>query len=96
MTREIERYNLLESKFRDLLIKYNIVTKENTKNKGLIFNMQTGAQFPKYDEFLDDKGEFDKRGRQARTVNELDDNFEDELNKINKEDFEDWFSKEKK
>ena len=43
MTREIERYNLLESKFRDLLVKYNVVTKENTKNKGLIFNMQTGA-----------------------------------------------------
>ena len=95
MTREIERYNLLESKFRDLLVKYNITTKENTKNKDLIFNMQTGAKFPKYDAFLDDRGEFNK-GRKARTVNELDDNFEDELNQINKEDFNDWFNKEKK
>ena len=95
MTREIERYNLLESKFRDLLVKYNVVTKENTKNKGLIFNMQTGAQFPKYDAFLDNDGEFNK-GRKARNVNELDDNFEDELNKLNKEELNDWFAKEKK
>ena len=32
LTREIERYNLLESKFKDLLVKYNIVSKEHKKN----------------------------------------------------------------
>lgn len=64
MTREIERYNLLESKFKDLLIKYNITSKENTKNKDLIFNLTTGAKFPKYDHFLDDQKEFG-RGRKA-------------------------------
>lgn len=85
MSREIERYNLLESKFRDLLVKYNITTKENTKNKELVFNLTTGAQFPKYDNFLDDEGEF-RKGRHAETnpYNELDAPFggggEDELN----------------
>lgn len=54
MSREIERYNLLEGKFKDLLVKFNIVTKENTKNKDLVFSLTTGSQFPKYDNFLDD------------------------------------------
>jgi len=95
MSREIERYNLLESKFKDLLVKFNIVSKENTKNKDLVFNLTTGAQFPKYDNFLDDDGEF-RKGRKAETnqFNELDDNFggrgrgdgaDDELNQINQQ-----------
>lgn len=32
LSREIERYNLLEDKFRDLLVKYNLAQKENEKN----------------------------------------------------------------
>lgn len=32
LSREIERYNLLEEKFRDLLVKYNLTQKENEKN----------------------------------------------------------------
>ena len=89
MSREIERYNLLESKFKDLLVKFNIVSKENTKNKDLVFNLTTGAQFPKYDNFLDDDGEF-RKGRKAETnqFNELDDNLggaDDELNQINQQ-----------
>lgn len=32
LSREIERYNLLENKFRDLLVKYNLTQKENEKN----------------------------------------------------------------
>lgn len=37
LSREIERYNLLEAKFRDILVKYNVVARENEKNKGLVF-----------------------------------------------------------
>lgn len=32
LSREIERYNLLEEKFRDLLVKFNLAQKENEKN----------------------------------------------------------------
>ena len=55
--------------------------------------MQTGAQFPKYGNFLDDEGEFKKGGRKARTYNELDDpgNYEDELNKLAEENYDDFF-----
>ena len=43
LSREIERYNLLEQKFRDLLVKYNLTAKENEKNQKLVFTMNTGA-----------------------------------------------------
>ena len=43
LSREIERYNLLEQKFRDLLVKYNLTSKENEKNQKLVFTMNTGA-----------------------------------------------------
>jgi hypothetical protein len=37
MTREIERYNLLEAKYRDLLVKNNLLTRENDSNKEFVF-----------------------------------------------------------
>jgi len=43
LSREIERYNLLENKFRDLLVKYNLTQKENEKNQKLVFALGTGA-----------------------------------------------------
>ena len=91
MTREIERYNLLEGKFKDLLIKYNLLTKENNKNKSVLFTMQTGAKLPKYDNFLDDEGEFGK-GKKASTLSRAEDqnSLDDELNTINKESYNKW------
>ena len=72
MTREIERYNLLEGKFKDLLVKYNLLSKENSKNKEVLFTMHTGAKLPKYDNFLDDEGEFGK-GKKASTFSRAED-----------------------
>jgi len=43
LSREIERYNLLEDKFRGLLVKYNLAQKQNEKNEKLVFSMNTGA-----------------------------------------------------
>ena len=91
LSREIERYNLLEEKFRDLLVKYNLAHKENEKNQKLVFTLGTGANLPRYDNFLDEGGEFTsgkKRGRGAATFdnNGLDD---DELNRLNREAFND-------
>lgn len=58
LSREIERYNLLEDKFRDLLVKFNLAQKENEKNRKLVFTLGTGASLPRYDNFLDEDGEF--------------------------------------
>ena len=40
---EVERYNLLESKYKDVLIKYNVMCKENDKNFKTLFHMSTGG-----------------------------------------------------
>lgn len=53
LQREIERYNLLESKYRDLLVKFNVVNRENETNQEYIFSMQTGAHMAKFNKFLD-------------------------------------------
>ena len=89
LSREIERYNLLEEKFRGLLVKYNLAQKENEKNQKLVFTLGTGAQLPRYDNFLDEGGEFTsgkkRRQRQAADADGLDDS----LNKLTKEAFRD-------
>ena len=95
LSREIERYNLLEDKFRDLLVKYNLTQKENERNQKLVFSMGTGAQM---NNFLDDADHHafnsatKKRGAGSRTyagaANGLDDdNLDDSLNKINRAAF---------
>ena len=58
MSREIERYNLLEQKFRDMLVKYNLAQKELEKNEKLVFTMGTGAALPRYSNYLDEGGDF--------------------------------------
>jgi len=58
LSQEIERYNLLEEKFRDLLVKFNLVNKQNEKNQQLVFTMGTGANLPRYDNFLDEGDHF--------------------------------------
>lgn len=96
LQREIERYNLLEAKYRDLLVKFNVVERENETNQEYIFSMQTGAHMAKFNKFLEEPESPPK-------ANELDTKFsgfgvtmkttkesfglEDSLNKINEKEF---------
>ena len=96
MKREIERYNLLEGKFKDLLFKYASVAEENKKNKERIFTVQSGARMQNYANFLDESGDFgdNRKGKstyatQAAAANDKEvglDTFEkgleDSLNKL--------------
>lgn len=92
LAQEIERFNLLQSKFRDLLIKYNISSKENQKNQKSLFEVTTGAHMHKYENFLDEDGEFYKKSvatqdpGDAAELHGDDDDLNDSLNKINKAD----------
>ena len=52
MHRETERYTLLENKYKDILVKYNVLAKENSKHAELIFSMQTGANINNYQNYL--------------------------------------------
>ena len=40
---EVERYNLLETKYKDVLVKYNIICRENDKNFKSLFHLSTGG-----------------------------------------------------
>jgi len=87
LSREIERYNLLEDKFRDLLVKYNLTAKENEKNQKLVFTMGTGANLPRYDNFLDQEGQFSGKKKNRTAMGDgLNDDFglDDSLNKLNR------------
>jgi len=91
LEQEIERFNLLQNKYKELLIKYNIASKENTKNQKSLFTMTTGAQMQKYEAFLDEQGEFSHKKRSRMTEDPGDrpeqiDDLNDSLNKINRED----------
>jgi hypothetical protein len=52
LQREIDRYTMLESKFKQMLVKYNVKARENDKNQKQLFTSMTGAQMDKYDDFL--------------------------------------------
>lgn len=52
MNKEQDRYYLLENKYKDTLIKFNISDQENAKNEELIFSMQTGSNVNRYKGFL--------------------------------------------
>ena len=86
---------MLEEKFRDLLVKYNLAQKENEKNQKLVFTLGTGANLPRYDNFLDEGGEFmtsgkkKARGGRGAATFDLDGHDEvDELNRLNREAFD--------
>ena len=51
--KEIERYSLLESKYKDLLVKYNVLAKENARNAEMLFRTNTGANIANYDSMLE-------------------------------------------
>ena len=88
LSREIERYNLLEDKFRDLLVKYNLTAKENEKNQKLVFTLGTGANLPRYDNFLDEEGEFSAKKKIRKTAMGNGFGLDDSLNKLNREAFD--------
>ena len=72
-------------------MKYNLASKENEKNQKLVFTLGTGANLPRYDNFLDEGGEFTsgkkkRGGRGAATYDAS--GLDDELNRLNREAFD--------
>lgn len=53
MRRESERYSLIENKYKDILVKYNVLAKENAKNAEMVFSMNTGGNIKNYDSYLE-------------------------------------------
>mmetsp|Transcript_24353 Transcript_24353/g.37702 ORF Transcript_24353/g.37702 Transcript_24353/m.37702 type:complete len:174 (+) Transcript_24353:7907-8428(+) len=53
--REIDRYTILEAKYKEVLYHYTTVAKENQKNEELVFGMTTGGSMARFGDFLGDK-----------------------------------------
>ena len=81
LKRESERYSLLEGKYKDLLIKYNMLAKENAKNVEMLFTMNTGGNIHNYSNYLnkDEKPEQQKKSSMKKPdlSYDTDKNFED-------------------
>jgi len=52
--REVDRYILLEEKYRETAAKYDTVSKSNKRNEELVFGMTTGGNMTRYQGFLSD------------------------------------------
>ncbi len=59
LEREMERFVLLENKHKDLLVKFNMLAKENAKYAELLFTNTTGAKMTNFDKYLT-TGEMDQ------------------------------------
>lgn len=59
LRKEADRYGLLESKYKDILVKYNMLAKENAKNTELLFAMNTGGNVHNYDKYLESNADRD-------------------------------------
>ena len=54
LQREIDRFTLLESKFKQVLMKANIEHRDLEKQQRAMFTLQTGAQMDRYSDFLNE------------------------------------------
>ena len=61
LKREAERYTLLEKKYKELLVKYNVLAKENAHHVETLFHMNTGGNIHNYEEYL---------GRNEESINQ--------------------------
>ena len=52
LSREMERYSLLENKHKDILLKFNVLAKENSKYQDLLFTQTTGGKMANFNSFL--------------------------------------------
>lgn len=63
LRREGERYQLLEKKYKDLLIKYNVLSKDHASHVEKLFSMGTGGNIHNYENYLS-KDEEDLNARE--------------------------------
>ena len=52
LDKETERFALMEAKYKELLVKFNVAAKENAKYQETLFSQSTGGQLTNYEGFL--------------------------------------------
>jgi hypothetical protein len=48
LTREVDRYIIIEDKYSDVLLQLEMVKRSNKKNEELVFGMSTGSNMSRY------------------------------------------------
>jgi chromosome segregation ATPase len=54
LSREVDRYILLEDKYKEVVMKFETISKSNKRNEELVFGMTTGTNMTRYEGFLSD------------------------------------------
>lgn len=57
LEKEVDRYQLLEKKYSEVLSKFNILGKENARNEEMIFGMTTGTNIRRYQNYMEEDNE---------------------------------------
>jgi len=52
LDREMERFTLMENKYKELLVKFNVAAKENAKYAELLFANTTGSKLGNFESYL--------------------------------------------
>ena len=52
LEKEVDRYTLLENKYRDVVGRFNTLDKSNAKNEEMIFGMTTGTNVRRYQNYM--------------------------------------------
>jgi Ca2+-binding EF-hand superfamily protein len=63
---EQKRYEFLESKYKELLVKYNVTFKDLEKKQDSLFTMSTGANRATYQEYLNHKENLNKENSEKK------------------------------
>lgn len=58
LEKEVDRYQLLEKKYSEVLSKFNILGKENARNEEMIFGMTTGTNIRRYQNYMEEDNEW--------------------------------------
>ena len=58
-SREVDRYTILEAKYKEVLYRFTTVAKENAKNEEIVFGMTTGSNIARFQDYLADKDRYD-------------------------------------
>ena len=68
LDKELERFALLESKYKDLLVKFSRLAKDTAKFEHMIFNKTTGGNLENFDKFLSSAADAFTNGERPTTA----------------------------
>ena len=75
LDKELERFALLEGKYKELLVKFSRLAKDSAKYEHLLFTQTTGGNLDNFDKFLTSADAFGERPTTSATHAALNKNY---------------------